>query len=479
MEEESKSLQYTPTWVVAAVCFVIVVASIFAQRVLHELGKVCYIFLVVSFTLQLEIPDFWWLVFGLEIQFLRNTKQDALFEALTKLKEELMVLGFISLLLTVTQNSISRICIPPHLATTMLPCKRETGSSNHEKIYNRAINRRQLLSASDSAEKCAREGQVPLVSVEALHQLHIFIFVLAVVHVIFCASTMILGGARIRQWKKWEDSIRHPSRTVPDLAKQHHENLFYLQFIKKHEKGYWRRSAVLSWLTHCPQVINFDFHKYMMRTLQIDFKRIVTISYTDTFEGFIWHVLRNAMILDASLTLSSWVEWQLLLLVGAKLEHIITSLGHRVTQKTPVVVEEARVQPSDEHFWLESPAIILDLIHNKSAFAVLISLLPPLPEHIRIQFMHHGKIGLPCATAYYGMGTKFRKGMFGEDVYSALEGWAGRSARTWRDPSDHHGAQTDKLATESSHSAGQEMVVIDGSTGTITELSPVTQAPAS
>lgn len=34
-------------------------------------------------------------------------------------------------------------------------------------------------------------------SLEALHQLHIFIFVLAIVHVVFCLLTMILGGARV------------------------------------------------------------------------------------------------------------------------------------------------------------------------------------------------------------------------------------------------------------------------------------------
>ncbi|KAJ6712790.1 MLO-LIKE PROTEIN 1 [Salix purpurea] len=217
MEEESKSLQYTPTWVIAAVCFVIVLASIFAERGLHKLGK-----------------------------FLKKREQKALFEALQKLKEELMLLGFISLLLTVTQNTISRICIPPHLATTMLPCKRETGSSNHEKTHNQAINnRRQLLSASNSAEHCARVGKVPLVSVEALHQLHIFIFVLAIVHVIFCLSTMILGGARIQQWKSWEDSIKHQStRTDP----RKHEHHYLHQFIIKHKKGYWRKSAVISWL---------------------------------------------------------------------------------------------------------------------------------------------------------------------------------------------------------------------------------------
>ncbi|KAI5601115.1 hypothetical protein BDE02_01G070200 [Populus trichocarpa] len=242
MAEESKSLQYTPTWVIAAVCFVIVLASIFAERGLHKLGK-----------------------------FLRNTEQDALFEALQKLKEELMLLGFISLLLTVTQNTISRICIPPQLAITMLPCKRETESSNHEKIYNQAINnRRHLLSATNSAERCAREGKVPLVSVEALHQLHIFIFVLAIVHVIFCVSTMILGGARIRQWKTWEDSIRHPSKTFRDQAKHQHEHHFFHKFIKKHEKGYWRKSAVLSWL------IAFfkQFYLYYQIRLHCSSKRI-------------------------------------------------------------------------------------------------------------------------------------------------------------------------------------------------------------
>jgi hypothetical protein len=41
------------------------------------------------------------------------------------------------------------------------------------------------------------QGKVPLVSLEALHQLHIFIFVLAVVHVIFFVTTMFLGGARV------------------------------------------------------------------------------------------------------------------------------------------------------------------------------------------------------------------------------------------------------------------------------------------
>ncbi|KAJ6307846.1 hypothetical protein OIU76_017604 [Salix suchowensis] len=473
MAEESKSLQYTPTWVIAAVCFVIVLASIFAERGLHKLGK-----------------------------FLKKREQKALFEALQKLKEELMLLGFISLLLTATQNTISRICIPPHLATTMLPCKRETGSSNHEKIHNQAINnRRQLLSASNSAEHCARVGKVPLVSVEALHQLHIFIFVLAIVHVIFCLSTMILGG---------------------DKDPRKHEHHYLHQFIAKHRKGYWRKSAVLSWLiaffkqfygsitksdyvalrkgfitTHCPHLLNFDFHKCMVRTLLVDFKRIVTISW------YLWLFIVIFLLLNVegwhTFFWLSFLPVILLLLVGAKLEHIITSLGHRVAEKNTVFIEDARVQPSDEHFWLENPAIVLDLIQfilfqnsfeiafffwNWSTYGFRSCIMERVGYIVPRLFM--GLIvqvlcsysTLPLYALVSLMGTDFREGIFGEDVQEALRGWASGAKEGTGDPSSHHGAHVDKLPTELSHNAAQEMV-IHGGTATITELSSVTQAPAS
>lgn len=86
------------------------------------------------------------------------------------------------------------------------------------------------------------QGKVPLLSLEATHQLHIFIFVMAITHVIFSVTTMLLGSAQvyskafdmpcgqcglaaelvllslsvpyifhicqIRQWKQWEDEIQ-------------------------------------------------------------------------------------------------------------------------------------------------------------------------------------------------------------------------------------------------------------------------------
>jgi hypothetical protein len=38
---EGQTLEYTPTWVVAVVCSVIVLISLSVERILHYLGKAC------------------------------------------------------------------------------------------------------------------------------------------------------------------------------------------------------------------------------------------------------------------------------------------------------------------------------------------------------------------------------------------------------------------------------------------------------
>ena len=48
-----------------------------------------------------------------------------------------------------------------------------------------------------SCTVCFLQGKVPLLSLEATHQLHIFIFVMAITHVIFSVTTMLLGGAQV------------------------------------------------------------------------------------------------------------------------------------------------------------------------------------------------------------------------------------------------------------------------------------------
>ncbi|KAK4254533.1 hypothetical protein QN277_009905 [Acacia crassicarpa] len=373
-EELNESLEYTPTWVVAAVCSIIVAISFLVERGIHHFGK-----------------------------YLAG-RNDALYRALEKLKEELMLLGFISLLLTVFQGSISRICIPPSLATNMLPCKRHQGSttgSEHNLIYyNTITNRRRLFSEdpSSTSKHCTQKGKVPLMSLESLHHLHIFIFVLAVVHVVFCVSTMLLGGAKIRQWKKWEKDVHGKDRRS-DSGGNNRQTLHQREreFIETHAEGFWKKAAVVCWIRaffkqfhgsvtesdyialrngfikeHCPGNPDFDFHKYMMWALEADFKKVVGISW------YLWLFV----VLFLLLNLEGWHTYFwlaflpliLLLLVGAKLEYIIARLAQETRQKIEGEDQEAtrgifkkkkeqRVKPSDKHFWFSNPALVLDLIH--------------------------------------------------------------------------------------------------------------------
>ncbi|KAL6574820.1 hypothetical protein OROMI_012105 [Orobanche minor] len=90
------SLEHTPTWAVATVCFFIISISIILEHSIHLL-----------------------------MNWLKRRHKTVLYDAFGRLKSELMLLGFLSLLLAATQKSISRICIPHEVANRLLPCGRE------------------------------------------------------------------------------------------------------------------------------------------------------------------------------------------------------------------------------------------------------------------------------------------------------------------------------------------------------------------
>ncbi|OEL13310.1 MLO-like protein 13, partial [Dichanthelium oligosanthes] len=261
MGEEEASLAHTPTWVVATVCLIIVAVSLAAERFLHYLGK-----------------------------YLKHKGQKALFSALQRLKEELMLLGFISFVLSLSQGFIANICIPETATDFMLPCKREDHSV-----------------AEEGPKICKKKGDVPLLSLEALHQLHIFIFVLGLVHVVFCATTILLSGAKMRKWKRWETEIhreidekleqaRIEGKDTPlsSVLQRNHQG----EFVRERTKGFWMKLAATAFLKqfcdsvsksdyealrsafvliHLPNKPDFDFHKYMIRAVEHEFKRVVGI----------------------------------------------------------------------------------------------------------------------------------------------------------------------------------------------------------
>ncbi|KAL3655554.1 MLO-like protein 4 [Castilleja foliolosa] len=168
----------------------------------YNIQKVTTVMVFVCFFVQRSIYRFG--------KWLKKTKRKALFASLEKLKEELMLLGFISLLLGQWARWISQICVNSSLfSSKFYICS--------EKDYD--DNKRMLLMDKsngtyhdippkgliyDPSQVCG-EGREPFVSDEGLEQLHRFLFVLAITHVLYSCIVVGVYMTKIYSWRKWED----------------------------------------------------------------------------------------------------------------------------------------------------------------------------------------------------------------------------------------------------------------------------------
>ncbi|XP_020534428.2 MLO-like protein 1 isoform X3 [Jatropha curcas] len=455
--EEGVSLEFTPTWVVAAVCTVIVAISLAVERSIHYGGK-----------------------------YLKKKNQKPLYEALQKVKEELMLLGFISLLLTVSQGLLSKICVPEHVINNMLPCSlsekggHESNTTTTEHFQRFSTSRisgtaRRLLAESAESQLgyCARKGKVPLLSIEALHHLHIFIFVLAIVHVTFCVLTVLFGGARIRQWQHWENSIAKDRYDTEEVIMKKVTNVHQHTFIQEHFLGIGKDSILLGWVhsffkqfyasvtksdyitlrlgfitTHCKTNPKFNFHAYMVRALEDDFKTVVGISW------YLWIFV----IIFLLLNVNGWhtyfwiafIPFALLLAVGTKLEHVIIQLAHDVAEKHVAIEGDLIVKPSDDHFWFGRPHIVLFLIHFilfQNAFEIAFFfwiwvqygfdscimgqvryIVPRLIIGVIIQILCSYST-LPLYAIVTQMGSSFKRAIFDDHIQAGIVGWAQKAKK--------------------------------------------------
>ncbi|KAG0504925.1 hypothetical protein M758_N005800 [Ceratodon purpureus] len=59
-----------------------------------------------------------------------------------------------------------------------------------------------------------KSGQEPFMSSSGLHRLHIFIFILAAVHVFYSFVTMLLALLKVHSWKKWEREVQQAAQNL-------------------------------------------------------------------------------------------------------------------------------------------------------------------------------------------------------------------------------------------------------------------------
>ncbi|KAF6152207.1 hypothetical protein GIB67_039395 [Kingdonia uniflora] len=214
MVVEGRSLADTPTWFVASVTTVMVFLCLFAERSIYRFGK-----------------------------WLKKTRRKALHASLEKIKEELMLLGLISLMLGQWAKWISEICVDSSLFSSKLYlCSEEDydeGNNAHvSTISSSMFSQLNHTSSNTSHTKeiakqlpfhtCGK-GREPFVSLEGLEQLHRFLFVLGITHVLYSCVAIGLAMIKIYSWRKWESQFR----MVPEDNLQGERQCHYI-FIETH-----------------------------------------------------------------------------------------------------------------------------------------------------------------------------------------------------------------------------------------------------
>ncbi|KAH9748861.1 MLO-like protein 2 [Citrus sinensis] len=345
---EERSIEVTPTWAVATVCLMLISVSVLIEHLLHLLAK------CVSLCL------------------------------------DLMMLGFMSLILTVSEKRISNICIPKSMAETFLPC----GTMDSDDY-------------SEEELKCLEQ---------------------------------------MRSWESWEAETRtleYQFTNDPRRFRFTHQT----SFGKRHLRFWSEHSRLLRWPAHFAKESHFNFQRYINRALEKDFGMVAGMSW------WIWiisvlFIFFNAQGFYNYLWLP-FIPLVMLLVVGTKLEGIITQMCLDSHGKSQVVIGPLLVRPSDHYFWFNWPKLLLHVIHlvllqykfglrscfHEKTEDIIIKIVLGVVVH-----MLCGYVTLPLYALVTQMGSSMKNAVFPESVAHGLKRWRGRARKNLR-TNDYYSAR--------------------------------------
>lgn len=195
-------------------------------------------------------------------------------------------------------------------------------------------------------------------------------------------------------------------------------------------------------MAHFAEGSNFDFQKYLRRALERDYGVVVGISF------WIWIFSVVFIFLNAHVFYNyfwlPFIPLAMLLIVGTKLQGIITRMCVDTNDKSHVVRGTLLVRPSDHYFWFGRPKLLLHLMHLilfQNSFQLAFFTWSWFKFGIRSCFHHDtediviklvmgllvhilcGYVTLPLYALVTQMGTSMRKAVFTEGVLEGLKRW--------------------------------------------------------
>ncbi|KAJ7968043.1 MLO-like protein [Quillaja saponaria] len=490
--QQGRSLAETPTYSVASVVTVMVFVCFLVERSIYRFAK-----------------------------WLKKTRRKALFASLEKLKEELMLLGLISLLLSQSARWISEICVNSSLFTSQFYICSEEDVGLNENIMVRSSdsfpNETAIPKGINTvvSHQCG-EGREPFVSYEGLEQLHRFLFVLGITHVLYSCVAVGLAMSKIYSWRKWENQATY----VGDGNLQVKTNKVMRRqttFIFHHASHPWSRSRILIWMlcflrqfrssiqksdylafrlgfiTDHKLPLSYNFHKYMVRSMEDEFQGILGISWA------LWGYAIVCIFVNVhGLNIYFWLSFipaLVVMLIGTKLQHVVSTLALEIMKQTALSVR-TQVKPRDDLFWFKKPEMLLRLIQfvifqNAFEMATFIWSLWGLKERscfmknyymivirlasgVLVQFWC-SYMTVPLNVIVSQMGSHCKKALVAESVRESLHSWCKRVKARSKLDSVHSIATRSVCSLESTIDERDEITVASGTLSRSSSLGTLNQ----
>ncbi|XP_057763343.1 MLO-like protein 4 [Arachis stenosperma] len=446
---EERSLSETPTWAVATVVTILVSLSFLFHGTLKKFLK-----------------------------WMARTKRKSLLSALEKIQEELMLFGLLSLIMGHWIIFVAKICVKSSALSSMFfPCavKDISGTAVQHNIFWHTSH----YNNSDSKEKLhiglrnyCPEGHESLASYESLEQLHRFMFVLAITHVTYSFVAVALAMIKIYSWRTWENeaktmALQQSLQGTPQTTSSIRLNRL-TTFVFHQTSHPWSNHKVLVWLlcfsrqfwssincadymalrlgfiTNHELPLTYDFHNYMLRSMDDEFRDIVGVSV------LLWIYAICCIFLNFhGSNFYFWLSFVpaiLILIIGTKLHRVVVKLATEIVDRCPYV-KPHQFNLRDELFWFGKPRFLLRLIHlisflNAFEMASFLWSLWEIKEPscfmknktfiaIRLSFgvvsqVWCSFITFPLYVIITQMGSRFKKSVVSENVRESLSKWQRR-----------------------------------------------------
>ncbi|XP_057861840.2 MLO-like protein 6 [Cryptomeria japonica] len=275
----------------------------------------------------------------------------------------------------------------------------------------------------------------------------------------------------IKAWEEETKTLDYEFSTDPSRFRFTHETTF-----GRRHMTFWSTTPILNWivcffrqfvrsvpkidyltlrhgfiLAHFAPHSRFDFQRYIRRSLDDDFTSVVSISPPLWFFAILFLLLNRRGWFTFNWL--SFIPLISLLIVGTKLQVIITRMALDIQDRNPVVQGAPMVKPNDQLFWFGRPKLILYLIHFtlfQSAFQLAFFFWALYEYGLQSCFHDRARdiivritcgvavqilcsyVTLPLYALVTQLGTNMKTTIFDERIATALKKWHQRAKKNIR-----------------------------------------------